>query len=69
VRSRKYEGCIDLNRSTRKYEDSLFSIAKVMYTVQSVKTPWEFGGECRFTTGQYGSCRGDIIKDRWGGGT
>lgn len=43
VRSRKYEGCIDLNRSTRKYEDSLFSIAKVMYTVQSVKTPWELG--------------------------
>lgn len=43
ARSRKYEGCIDLNRSTRKYEDSLFSIAKVMYTVHSVKTPWELG--------------------------
>jgi hypothetical protein len=44
VRSRKYEGCIDRNRSTMKYEDdSLFSMGRVMSIVPTVKTPWESG--------------------------
>jgi hypothetical protein len=42
VWSWKYEGCIDLNRSTIKYEDdSLFSTRRVMPIVPAVKTPWK----------------------------